>query len=402
MGSTASPSGPLEEVVRALQRENEGLREALRTRAVIEQAKGILMERRTCSPDEAFAEIRRISQRENARLADVAATLVGFAAPSLRGDGPTLPEDVLPPQARLSGRASEAWRTLREWPGVRATAVDAIVQSLASAAEDGDEGAGLLADLSGADGVTLLALREDHSLEIIGAHGYPKAAASAWRRIPMALEVPVTRAVRTGQAYFFASEEQMVAEFPAMRGALGDFVAAAVLPLHRDGSVAGALLLNWRAEHPFPDEEVDRIAHAVRRPGVMLLGALPGRDPNPSLLRELLTLNPDPWMVLGLAPGSPAQAAHLVIESASADLPRRLEGVRLLAAFPGLADQPEVCEHLVRVVHDDRVLLRRIDTPGPAGTPWDRAPGMLRAVQSGGRIVLTWRAQAPVAGSPAE
>lgn len=51
------------------------LREALRSRDVIGQAKGILMERRGISPDEAFDVLRSASQSLNMKLAEVAETL---------------------------------------------------------------------------------------------------------------------------------------------------------------------------------------------------------------------------------------------------------------------------------------------------------------------------------------
>jgi hypothetical protein len=52
------------------------LREALNSRDVIGQAKGILMERRGISADEAFDTLRRASQALNVKLAQVAETLV--------------------------------------------------------------------------------------------------------------------------------------------------------------------------------------------------------------------------------------------------------------------------------------------------------------------------------------
>jgi hypothetical protein len=56
------------------------LREALRSRDVIGQAKGILMERRGISADEAFEVLRAASQRLNVKLAQVAATLAEHRA----------------------------------------------------------------------------------------------------------------------------------------------------------------------------------------------------------------------------------------------------------------------------------------------------------------------------------
>lgn len=56
------------------------LREALQSRDVIGQAKGILMERRKITPDEAFDVLRSASQTLNVKLAQVAQTLVDHRA----------------------------------------------------------------------------------------------------------------------------------------------------------------------------------------------------------------------------------------------------------------------------------------------------------------------------------
>ena len=55
------------------------LEEAMRSRAVIEQAKGILMAARRCGADEAFDVLVRLSQQSHRKLRDVAAALVAEA-----------------------------------------------------------------------------------------------------------------------------------------------------------------------------------------------------------------------------------------------------------------------------------------------------------------------------------
>lgn len=55
---------------------NEQLQEALSSRAVIEQAKGLLMARRGCSADEAFNVLRRSSQHRNIKLREIAGAVV--------------------------------------------------------------------------------------------------------------------------------------------------------------------------------------------------------------------------------------------------------------------------------------------------------------------------------------
>jgi GAF domain-containing protein len=53
----------------------EQLQEALTSRAVIDQAKGILMERTGCDADQAFELLRQASQRMNRKVRDIAADL---------------------------------------------------------------------------------------------------------------------------------------------------------------------------------------------------------------------------------------------------------------------------------------------------------------------------------------
>jgi GAF domain-containing protein len=62
--------------VMRLEADGEGLREAVQSRDVIGQAKGILMEREVLSADEAFEVLRQRSQHENIKLRDVAESLV--------------------------------------------------------------------------------------------------------------------------------------------------------------------------------------------------------------------------------------------------------------------------------------------------------------------------------------
>jgi hypothetical protein len=56
------------------------LREAMVTRASIEQAKGVLMGLRRCSADQAFAELRAVSQGSNTKLHVIAETLLAAVA----------------------------------------------------------------------------------------------------------------------------------------------------------------------------------------------------------------------------------------------------------------------------------------------------------------------------------
>jgi AmiR/NasT family two-component response regulator len=63
---------------------NRHLLEALESRDVIGQAKGIMMARHGISADQAFDELRGASQRNGRKLRDVAAEVVDGLAPGPR------------------------------------------------------------------------------------------------------------------------------------------------------------------------------------------------------------------------------------------------------------------------------------------------------------------------------
>ncbi len=64
----------------------DNLNQALETRDVIGQAKGILMAGEHCSADQAFDLLRRASQRENIKLRDIAQRIADAATRSSRPD----------------------------------------------------------------------------------------------------------------------------------------------------------------------------------------------------------------------------------------------------------------------------------------------------------------------------
>ncbi len=71
----------------AQRRLGDQLREAMRSRAVIEQAKGVIMATTRCGADEAFELLVKQSQHENRKLRDVAEELVERQAGGPGGPG---------------------------------------------------------------------------------------------------------------------------------------------------------------------------------------------------------------------------------------------------------------------------------------------------------------------------
>jgi GAF domain-containing protein len=67
---------------------SQNLATAMQSRAVIEQAKGILMGAQRCTADEAFQILVRASQRENRKLREIAEDIVGRAQAAGSGELP--------------------------------------------------------------------------------------------------------------------------------------------------------------------------------------------------------------------------------------------------------------------------------------------------------------------------
>jgi GAF domain-containing protein len=65
---------------------SEQLETAMKSRAVIEQAKGVLMQRDRCTADQAFERLRTESQHKNVKLRDLAKAIVESAAGPTRND----------------------------------------------------------------------------------------------------------------------------------------------------------------------------------------------------------------------------------------------------------------------------------------------------------------------------
>jgi hypothetical protein len=87
------------------------LREAMQSRAPIEQAKGILMARRGVDSETAWAELKRSSQEENIKLRDLAAALVRLTG------GPSVPPSSGSPLSLAAASAAK-----RRWaPALRAS-----------------------------------------------------------------------------------------------------------------------------------------------------------------------------------------------------------------------------------------------------------------------------------------
>lgn len=389
-GSPAS----LVAAVEGLHRQLEGLRASAALRAVIEQAKGMLVERHGISLEEAFDRLRRLSSQHNVRLVEVAATIVGVRLPDDVQDR-DLDAPVPPPGLTTSAATSRVWATLRTQPDVQAKTATALFHAASTAVDDGADAARLVHALAaplGVDGVVLYSVAVDGALQLVGHQGFPDEMISAWRRVPPDVDMPLTRAMRGRSGVYLASRSERNGAMPSTSGVDTGFEAVAGLPVVDGGEVIGVVGLGWKRPHELDAARRARLEHLVRTSAPVLIRTARQADPESSWLAVLLDMLFDPWLLLVPVNGPDGGIDDFEVEMADPALERSAayRGRRLLELWPGLTTGG-VFDHLVRVaVHggmwDDELpadLLGRLPRAGSVSR--------IRAVRVGGRLVLHWR-----------
>jgi len=250
--------------VQRLEAEVDGLRRAMRSRAVIEQAKGFLSAALNCGLDEAFGHLARLSQHENLRVAEVAARIIGAAMPSGLdepevAEGPDADTGVFDPLTYLRGAVAEGEEdeaaasvdppALPAETRVRLQTAAAAIQSAQTLTELAarllDEGTGWL----GAESTMLWTSEPDGALRLAACAGLAPQVASDMQRIPSRVKAPVRDAISRDEAVWL--DGRAPHEYQIMR----DGVAAASLPLRQRGRAFAGLVVVWDEPREFTETE---------------------------------------------------------------------------------------------------------------------------------------------------
>lgn len=393
MGGTGNGVDPVSGTVAELRFELDGLRESSRLRAVIEQAKGVLVGRDGITLDEAFARLKAISQQHNVRVVEVAASVVATAQPHRDGLG-SVAELVVDEALPTSPRASGTWQAFRA--GIEQDLARTVLDTVAGSTQQGDRAAGLLAELLAGDGVSIVSVYRigaGGALHLVGQYGVAPDVAAAWSVIPPTPVVPLTRAVAQDRALFWGTRSDRERDFPAMVGVPVRFGASAAVPVHDvgGGPVIGVVGLGWGQEHVVADQARDRVARLVGAVGAMMLPDLEPRVPELEWLTSLQALHLDPWLILEAVPAaSQPDSLRFRVRSASQDLPRSGTWTDrcLLELWPDLAGDG-TWEHLGAVARDGVLWASTIGTTSSA--PWGTPGTRLRALRAGRFLVLVWR-----------
>jgi hypothetical protein len=388
------PEAPLAQTVAALGKEVRDLRASARMRAVIEQAKGVLVERHGITLDEAFERLRSMSQEHNVRVVEVAATVVGVAIPE--AEDAELGDRLLEEQLPVSPATSSTWRTLRQQPDVRAGVVTAIMDAVASSTDTGHEAAELVLDLlepHEVAAVTIYRTSPDGSLRLVGQVNVPSDLASSWRSIPPSTDIPFVRSVLDDVVLFWGDREERLREYPQLSQAASvAFEATATIPVVDQGVVVGVVGLVWRTRQSFDDARRETITRAVQRVAPLLMRNLRASDPELEWLNALMGLHLDPWLLLDVVVDSQGVPSGLVVQDVEPGVAggQAWLGRRVLEIWPFMA-QDGTREALMGLARTGGAWSTTITQQSPA--PWGSPGSIVRAVRLGQRIALLWRAQ---------
>jgi PAS domain-containing protein len=341
--------------VQRLEAELAGLRRAMRGRALIEQAKGLLAGTLDCSPEVAYEHLSRLSQHENRRLVEVAARILGTALPDGLDDPRPTPDGEIARQFDPAPYLATPDETgdPEPTPDAGVPPVSAPDRVRLQTAVSAVEAAPSMADLAdrllaegveslAADAVVIYLVEPDGALRMASCAGLPAQVASDWQRIPSAVPTVLGDALRSGRPQWFGGDN------PHGYFLVGEGAARAGLPLHHAGRTFGVLEPIWRDHREFSPED--------RAYLVALAAAVAGRIWRLSRLVADVLAAPGHWLqsaldavaapILLLSPFRDATGAvvDFTIDFASTQAghpwgqePDELVGCRLLDVRPTLA-----------------------------------------------------------------
>lgn len=174
-------------------------------------------------------------------------------------------------QARAATLAATAARDRADVVARRLGALEALAEELAGAATTD-----LIVDLVlpraiaalRADGGAIFLLEPgDDELVAVAWHGYDETRASSLQRLPLAIPMPATDVVRTGEPVFIEDPDEYVARYREPLEARGLSVerrAVAVVPLEVGGRQFGAVGFTWNGPHDLPADRRAFVAAIAR------------------------------------------------------------------------------------------------------------------------------------------
>ncbi|RCH67786.1 ANTAR domain-containing protein [Streptomyces sp. SDr-06] len=309
-------------------------------RALVELASGILVERLTCSPTEAAAQLENLAAQAGLSTLELAADLVNQATRDKIAD---VARDFVA-EAHLPAKASVGLRLRSVEAGALAAGdAQAVAQSILQHA---------LAPL-GAVAVAIWAANADQSLSLAGSAGFADGEAARWCHVPPGVPTPARRALDNRAVTSYDTLAEAALPSIGLRELGGGRIA---VPAGTGGRIIGVLEICWHDTLPDQSQSVERQVQVLAELCAVALETHPLPDPGPRTsppadprLTELLDLTDglnDPCLVLEPLLDSADTPADFLIRHVNpsfvdfAGRPRNLiAGARLLDAYP-LAAEP--------------------------------------------------------------
>lgn len=387
MATRRDPSrSALADLVARQRDEIDQLRAAARRQAVVEQAKGVLAERLSCRPDEAFEDMVRLAQASGNDLVVIAASVLGVPPPpgGTANFDPTRyvrPVPDVPPPG----------------PVPRPVALAAV-----GTATDPEDLAELVREHAGCDGVLVYLVEPDGGLRLEAAANVPAKVRLEWERVPLRLETGALASVRSGQPEWLPDLEEARGHYTLIGDPETVWRSRAWVPFRDQTRTAGVIGLLWTDHHDFTTEEQWDLELVVRSAGATLLsllslGGAHGR--NWTLwAQHFLDVLPGSVALLGAVHAANGEVVDFRFEAASPDAVdfagrryRQLVGRSILASYPTV-EGTELWAAYLRVLRTGvREVIRSFDyeenTPGlPQHGRYTLTIGKF-----GDGLVLAWR-----------
>jgi serine phosphatase RsbU (regulator of sigma subunit)/PAS domain-containing protein len=391
----SSPVGRLAATVERLRREVRAAQAEAEGRALIELAKGILVERLGCGPAQASRQLAELTAQAGVTPLEFAVEVINQTS-----------------RDRLSEVTSAFLAATADPPEGHSSAVRLrTAESGALAADDTQAVADSLLEHAltplGAEAVAIWTLGADGSLTLAGSAGFSTAEAGRWRHVPPGVTTVARRglAERTGQ-WIRSLSETGLPSIGQHHHSEGGRVA---VPAESGGRIHGVLEIAWPTPlEPAPPAIVRQVealaelcAHTLETSALQPPDGAPGPRllPDVSELMDLADGLHDPALVLVPHLGSDGHLVDFRIHHVNsrfldpAGRPRGVvNGALLLEAYPMAAGHSELFERIERVYatgepfRAHRMRLTALVDDVPLAAVAD-----INISRHGGSVLLIWR-----------
>ncbi|WP_203729494.1 SpoIIE family protein phosphatase [Streptomyces sp. SID12501] len=396
-----SPVGRLAATVERLRREVQMAQVQADGRALIELAKGILVERLGCGPSQAARQLAELTEQAGATPLEFAVEVINQAARDRLSDVTA---------AFLASTADQSDTTDPPEKGSFAVRLR-TAESGALAATDTQAVADSLLEHAltpiGAEAVAIWVLGADGSLTLAGSAGFPATEAARWRYVPPGVATVARRGLgeRAGQWIGCLSETGL----PSIGGHHHPDGGRVAVPAGTGGRIHGVLEIVWPtplgAQPPQIVRQVEALAELCAHTLETYAPHHPDGNPGPGILPDVAELMDladglhDPALVLVPHLDDTGELVDFRIHHVNtrfvdpAGRPRgAVNGGLLLETYPMAAGESELFEQIERVyATGEPFRARRMRLTALVDDVPLAAVADVSVSRNGGSVLLVWR-----------